>query len=48
MNRKEIAELILLKIKNETISKLGYDLKNAISHRSVAVEKMLNTIFRNE
>ena len=33
---------------NETISKLGYDLKNAISHRSVAVEKMMNTIFRNE
>ena len=33
---------------NETISKLGYDLKNAISHRSVAVEKMVNTIFRNE
>ena len=33
---------------NETISKLGYDLKNAISHRSVAVEKIVNTIFRNE
>ena len=33
---------------NETISKLGYDLKNAISHRSVAVKKMINTIFRNE
>ena len=33
---------------NETISKLGYDLKNAISHRSVAVKKMITTIFRNE
>ena len=33
---------------NETISKLGYDLKNSISHRSVAVKKMVNTIFRNE
>ena len=33
---------------NETISKLGYDLKNAISHRSVAVKKMINTIFKNE
>ena len=33
---------------NETISKLGYDLKNAISHRSVAVKKMINTIIKNE
>ena len=33
---------------NETISRLGYDLKNAISHRSVAVKKMISTIFRNE
>ena len=33
---------------NETISRLGYDLKNAISHRSVAVKKMISTILRNE
>ena len=33
---------------NETISKLGYDLKNKISHRSIAIKKMINTIFRNE
>ena len=33
---------------NETISRMGYDLKNAISHRSVAVKKMISTIFRNE
>ena len=33
---------------NETISRLGYDLKNAISHRSVAVKKMISTILKNE
>ena len=33
---------------NETISKLGYDLKNKISHRSVAIEKMINVVFKNE
>ena len=33
---------------NETISKLGSNLKNVISHRSVAVKKMINTIFINE